>query len=64
MAIILYPLLCFFDRDNFPLKFEGCFFPYALAEMKQFKQVCINIGEILEKRKIFPELEPVKSGEL
>lgn len=54
MAIILYPLLCFFDEPFFRPMFDTCWFPYGLAEMKQFKQVCLDIALILEKRGIFP----------
>ena len=34
MAIILQPLLCFFDEPFFRPMFDTCWFPYGLAEMK------------------------------
>jgi len=36
MAVILYPLLIFFDSD-FKELFNDCWYPYGLQEMKMFK---------------------------
>jgi len=52
MAVILHPLLCHFDK-KFEDLFDGCWFPYALAEMKDFKQTCFFISEELQKRGLF-----------
>lgn len=46
MAVVLYPLLIFFDPD-FKTLFNDCWYPYGLQEMKIFKQTCFEIGNIL-----------------
>jgi hypothetical protein len=47
MAVILYPLLSFFDPENFKSLFNDCWYPYGLQEMKIFKQTCFEIANIL-----------------
>ena len=54
MAIILYPLLCHFDPDFCVPLFEECWFPYDLAQMKDFKSTCLFIADELARRDILP----------
>ena len=54
MAVMLYPLLIFFDRKTFEPLFEKCWFPFALAEMKEFKITCLFVADELARRGIFP----------
>ena len=59
MALLLYPLLCYFDRERYGKLYESeqSWFPYALAEMKSFKQISLFICNDLAEKNIF-------SGEL
>jgi len=58
MAVLLYPLLKYFDKEDkfgYAKLFEPCWFPYALAEMKAFKQTCFFISNDLNQKGIFSD---------
>ena len=49
MAILLKPLLCFFDPDKYDQLFEGCWFPFGLAQMKPFKETCVFVSSEIQQ---------------
>lgn len=66
MAVILCPLLKFFDRNDkygYAQLFEASWFPYALAEMKQFKQTCLFVANDLAQRGVFPAVDAASEAE-
>ena len=44
MALLVHTLLCLFDEENSRIRFSACWFPYTLTELKDFKQVALDIS--------------------
>ena len=43
MALIIHTLLCLFNEEEYTPMFSVCWFPYSMVEMKEFKQIALNI---------------------
>ena len=53
MAIILYFIMTTIDPE-FKAKYAVCWFPYTLAEMKEFKTVTLQLFAELQEWKVVP----------
>lgn len=54
MALLLKPLLCYFD-PNYESLFAECWFPFGLAQMKPFKETCLFIGADLVNKSVIDD---------
>jgi hypothetical protein len=43
MAVLLHTLICLFDDAAFRPLFSVCWFPYTLVELKEFKQIALQV---------------------
>lgn len=50
MALLIKPLLCFFNQTEYTALFENSWFPFGLAQMKPFKETCLFITKELEQQ--------------
>ena len=56
MALLLHSLLCLFDNEEYRPRFTaGCWFPYTMVEMKEFKSVALEIvSELVSQGRLGP----------
>lgn len=43
MALLVHTLLCYFNDDDYRSRFNVCWFPYTMIELKDFKQIALEI---------------------
>jgi hypothetical protein len=48
MALLIHTLLCYFNDEDYRMRMSVCWFPYTMVELKNFKQVALEItGELV-----------------
>ena len=57
MAVLLHTLICLFDDQVYRPLFAVCWFPYTLVELKEFKQIALNLcGCLREQGRLGPNV--------
>ncbi len=52
--MLVHSLLCLFD-DKIKAMFQGCYFPYTMVEMRDFKVVALKIvDDLVSKGRLGP----------
>jgi len=54
MALLVHTLLCLFDQETIPQVFSVCWFPYSMVEIKEFKQIAMQVATDLAKQGLLP----------
>ena len=57
MAVLLHTLICLFEDQVYRPLFAVCWFPYTLVELKEFKQIALNLcGCLREQGRLGPNV--------